>query len=66
MLASKTFMVRTLARLQRRGTLRVRCPLLQMQPLLWPNSTTNWAQIGILMLYGSLTHSHRAYSHFFS
>lgn len=58
MLASKTFTVRTLARLQRRGTSRVRCQLLQMQLLLWRNSTTSWAQIGILMLYG-LPHPQR-------
>jgi hypothetical protein len=53
MQASKTFMAQTLARLQHQETSRAHYQLRQMRLLRWHSSTTNWVQIGILMLYAS-------------
>jgi hypothetical protein len=53
--ANKTFMAQTLAHLQHQETSKAHYQLRQMRPLRWHSSTTNWAQIGILMLYASLS-----------
>lgn len=60
MQASQTFMAQTLAHLQHQETSRVHYQLRRMRPLRWHSSTTNWVQIGILMLYDSLSCSDEA------